>query len=81
MPTPSWPGFQWEGLELREDGALQLFSLPLLEDILPERVPSLPAPDGPAGIAVDDFGTIYFRDPNAHRVLRIIRSRPAPRFL
>jgi len=67
-----WPGFQWEGLELREGGALQLFSLPLLEDILPERIASLPAPDGPAGVAVDDFGAIYFSDPNANRVLRII---------
>jgi phage tail-like protein len=67
-----WPGFHWEGLELREDGALQLLSLPLLEGELPEEIASLPAPDGPAGVAVDEFGTVYFSDPAGHRVLRII---------
>ncbi|MCI0485453.1 MAG: phage tail protein I [Blastocatellia bacterium] len=66
-----WPDFQWEGLELGADGALRLFSVPLLEGELPEEIQSLGAPHGPAGIAVDIDGTIYFSDPSGHRVLRI----------
>lgn len=67
----SWPDFQWQGLELRVDGALQLYALPLLEDQLPQEVTSLGVPGGPAGIAVDIDGTIYFSDPQNHRILKI----------
>lgn len=66
-----WPAFQWEGLELRSDGALQLFSVPLLEGDLPSEIENLAAPSGPAGIAVDIDGTIYYSDPDAHRLLKI----------
>ena len=62
-----WPGFQWDGLELRDDGGLQLFSLPCLEAPLPAAVASLPAPAGPAGIALDWGGTIYLSDPVNNR--------------
>lgn len=66
-----WPDFHREGLELRDDGALQLFSLPLLEGELPVDLGGLPSPDGPAGIAVDVDGTIYFSDQSNHRIYRI----------
>lgn len=66
-----WPDFQWEGLELRHDGGLQLFSLPRLEGELPKELASLTAPGGPAGLAVDFDGTIYFSDPAGSRLLKI----------
>ena len=66
-----WPDFQWEGLELRPDGALQLFSVPLLEGELASEIEKLEASSGPAGIAVDIDGTIYYSDPAAHRLLKI----------
>jgi phage tail-like protein len=66
-----WPGFQWEGLELRSDGALQLFSVPLLIGALPAELAALQTPDGPAGIAVAVDGTIYFSDPAGHRLFKI----------
>lgn len=53
-----WPDFQWEGLELRPDGALQLFSVPLLESEVPSETEKLDVPSGPAGIAFDLDGTI-----------------------
>jgi phage tail-like protein len=66
-----WPDFRWRGLELREDGALQLNSLPLLEGDLPKELAAAGAPAGPAGIAVDVDKTIYFSDPSGSRILRI----------
>jgi phage tail-like protein len=67
----SWPDFRWEGLELNADGALELYSLPLLEGDLPKELDNAGEPGGPAGIAVASNGTIYFSDPSAHR-LRVI---------
>lgn len=64
-----WPGFQWDGLELRDDGGLHLFSLPCLEDPLPKEVAGLLAPAGPAGIALDWGGTIYLSDPVNNRIV------------
>ena len=66
-----WPDFQREGLELRPDGALQLFSVPLLQDELPSEMETLEAPLGPAGIAVDLDGTVYYSDPENHGLLKI----------
>jgi phage tail-like protein len=66
-----WPDFQWKGLELRHDGALQLHTLPCLDGELPTELSTVQTPDGPAGIAVGIDGTIYFSDPAAQRVLRI----------
>jgi phage tail-like protein len=66
-----WAGFHRHGLELRRDGSLQLASLPLLEGETPEDVAALGEPDGPAGIAVDVEGTVYFSDPSGHRVWKI----------
>jgi phage tail-like protein len=66
----AWLDFQTHGLELK-DGALRLASLPLFETTLTEELANLPVPSGPAGIAVGDDGTIYFTDPDHHRVMRI----------
>ncbi len=65
-----WLDFERSGLELR-DGELRLASLPLFETTRIEELGNLPVPDGPAGLAVGDDGTIYFSDPLQHRVLRI----------
>ncbi len=63
-----WPDFHWQGLQIRNDGALQLSSLPLLEGELPK---GLKDPDGPAGIVVAPDGTTYLSDPANDRVLGI----------
>lgn len=67
-----WPGFQMSGLELRNDGVLHLSPVPLLAGTLPDAVKSAPVPDGPAGVAIDAGGTIYFSDPENHRIHRIL---------
>ena len=66
-----WLDFDWRGLELRNDGALQLYSLPVLEGELPKELDTLTDPDGPAGLAIDAEGTIYFSDPAGCRVLKL----------
>jgi phage tail-like protein len=66
-----WPGFQRDGLELGKDGALRLSSLPSFSGTLPEALKTAPEPDGPAGLAVDRYGAIYFSDPDHDRVWRI----------
>ena len=65
-----WPEFKWPGLELQPDGALQLQSLPLLEGSLPDAV-SAGESKGPAGIAVDKDGAIFFSDAAGDRVMRV----------
>lgn len=65
-----WLDFSRRGLELK-DGELRLASLPLFETTRLEELADLPAPDGPAGLAVGDDGTIYFSDPHQHRMLSI----------
>ncbi|MFY9608528.1 MAG: phage tail protein I [Blastocatellia bacterium] len=66
----TWPDFNWKGLELRGDGALQLHSLPLLLGTLPPELSAAGEPDGAAGAAVDIDGTIYFTDPSKHLVFK-----------
>jgi DNA-binding beta-propeller fold protein YncE len=61
----------WEGLELGEEGALRLASLPLLDGDLPEGLMNLPIPTGPAGIAVGPDVAIYYSDPSGHRLMKI----------
>lgn len=87
-----WPGFEWDGLELGKDGALCLSSLPMFSGALPDAVKNAPAPDGPAGLALDCFGNLYFsgdpgdsragRQPDRDRVSRILgcdgSSAPLP---
>lgn len=67
-----WPGFKYSGLEIRTDGALQLSSVPLFSGILPDAIQSAPAPDGPAGLAMDITSTLFFSDPGNNRVRRIL---------
>jgi phage tail-like protein len=67
----NWPGFKRSGLELR-DGVLELSSLPMLTGSLSDAVKSAAVPDGPAGLAIDAGGTIYFSDPQDDRVERIM---------
>ena len=67
-----WPDFQWSGLELKKDGSLELCSVPVLTTTLPDAVKNAPTPDGPAGIAVDGTGTVYFSDPEGNCVRRIL---------
>jgi phage tail-like protein len=66
-----WPEFERRGLELREDGALQLCTVPLFAGTPPLEPVSNGIPQGPAGIAIDSDGTIYFSDPQGHRVLQV----------
>jgi len=67
-----WPGFEWCGLELCADGSLQLASLPLISAPLPSAVTAAPVPDGPAGLAMDSAGTLYFSDPAGNCIRRIL---------
>jgi phage tail-like protein len=75
-----WPDFHSDGLELRDDGSLQLSSVPLLEGELPEGLANLGTPALPAGIAVAPDGTIYYSDPSKHLLMKIdgCDSRLAP---
>jgi phage tail-like protein len=66
-----WAGSSWDGLQLGPDGKLRLRSMPILDGVLPPDVAALPVPDGPAGVAVDRDGTVYFSDPQTNRVFRI----------
>jgi phage tail-like protein len=65
-----WPGFAWRGLALGEDGALHLLAVPLLSPAAP-GLDALPAPDGPAGVAVDAAGAVFYTDPGADLLWRI----------
>lgn len=68
--TGAWAGFQWRGLELDGDGALRLARVPLLASPAGlEALEALPAPDGPAGLAISPDGTVWFSGPKG--VLRI----------
>ncbi len=67
-----WPGFKYCGLEIRKDGALQLSSVPLFSGTLPADIQSAPTPDGPAGLAIDVRGTLFFSDPDGNRVRRVL---------
>lgn len=66
-----WPGFRWDGLEPGDDGALRLSSLPLFSGALPEALKTAPVPAGPAGLAIDCFGTMYYSDPDKDQVWRV----------
>lgn len=68
---PSWHDFQMEGLEINDEGALRLSSVPLLVGDMPKEISALAASTAPAGVAVDVEGTIYFSDPDGNRIWRI----------
>ena len=67
-----WPGFQRNGLELgRQTVILRLGTVPLFSGSLPDSLKTAPTPDGPAGLAIDRYGSVYFSDPVNNRVARI----------
>ena len=66
-----WADFEWRGLELRPDGALQLRSLPRFAGALSPELATLPDPSGPAGVAAVPGGHVYFTDPDGHRLLLV----------
>src|SRR5712664_3183476 len=68
-----WPNFKRFGLEIGRDGVLQLESVPRLSGSLPDEVKDAPPPDGPAGLAADSDGTLYFTDPTGS-TLNVIRG-------
>ena len=70
-----WLDFTWHGLELGDDGALRLASLPRVVTPIPDPSTSQ-APNAPdsvelAGVAVGPDGNVYFSDPTGHQVLVI----------
>jgi len=67
-----WLKFKWNGLESRKEGALQLSSLPRATVAIPDSVKTAAVPDGPAGLAMDAGGTLYFTDPSTNSVRRIL---------
>lgn len=66
-----WPGFRLTNLEIAADGALQLRALPRLSGQAPENLSRLPIPQAPAGMARTDDGTLFFTEPDKHRLWRI----------
>lgn len=66
-----WPKFERRGLEAGDGGALRLGSLPRLEGELPAEIAGLREPPAPSGLAVAPDGTVYWSDPEAHRILAI----------
>lgn len=67
----TWRGFRRHGLDLRADGTLHLASVPLWEGGPLTDLADVAAPDAPAGIAIDEEGTVYYSDPSTDRVWRI----------
>jgi phage tail-like protein len=65
-----WPDFKLNGLEIRDDGALQLYTVPLFEGTLPEELENLNAPEAPAGIAVGPDKTAYVTIPSENALFR-----------
>jgi phage tail-like protein len=65
-----WPLWTWSGLDLGRDGALELGAVPLLAAAVPQLA-GLPAPDGPAGVAVAAGGAVFYSDPGADLLWRI----------
>jgi phage tail-like protein len=78
-----WLDFTWDGLELSADGTLTLASLPMLTGDLPASLATMADPSGPAGIADDGEGIVYFSLPDENLVNGVEACEPlaAPRGL
>jgi phage tail-like protein len=70
-----WLDFTWHGLELGDDGALRLASLPRVvmptQDGSASQVPNARHPAELAGLTVGPDGNVYFSDPTGNQVLAI----------
>jgi phage tail-like protein len=66
-----WVDFDRVGLDLREDGALELQSLPRIDGALPAGIAQRAAPDGVAGVVALPGGIVLFTDPATHRLLMV----------
>jgi phage tail-like protein len=73
-----WPDFTALGLELGADGALRLAALPAPDRALPDDLPLRPVPTGPAGLAIDCDGIVYWSEPDANSVWRLDRCADNP---
>jgi phage tail-like protein len=62
-----WLDFHRSGLRLASDGALELLSVPQLDD--PLTAPPGPPPAAPGGIAVDDSGRVFTSLPDRNRIV------------
>jgi phage tail-like protein len=66
-----WKDFHRVGLERRDDGALELQSLPRLAGTLPPGVTQRAAPEGVAGVLALPGGLVLFTDPPTHHLLEV----------
>lgn len=65
-----WPNFVSQGLTRTPDGSVRLSSLAQLVGDQPPALQWVPAPDGPAGVAVDREGNLYWSDPEHDQIYR-----------
>lgn len=66
-----WKDVKKSNLQVHDDGSLRLESLPQLSGDMPEGLDDLPAPDGPAGVAIGEDNTVYYSDPDGHQLFLI----------
>lgn len=66
-----WHGHHWIGLHQGAGGTFQLSAVPLLASESTDALAQLPVPSGPAGVAVDADGTVFFADPDGGHIWRI----------
>ena len=66
-----WPGFKPLGLDLGPDGAWRLPAVPLMDRAPPAALAGLQTPIGPAGVAIGPEGSLYYSQPEEHRLRRI----------
>ncbi len=64
-----WLNFNWRGLEVSAQGALQLLSAPRLVAQSASQLTDMAAPVAPSGIAVDDSGRVFYSIPEENRIV------------
>ncbi|HEV7675053.1 MAG TPA: phage tail protein [Candidatus Angelobacter sp.] len=65
-----WLDFQWSGLSLTGDGALELLPSPKLVSTT-EDLAGVPAPTAPAGLAVDAAGRVFYTVPEQNKIFAV----------